>query len=75
MLKKMSVYTDLMAQKMHDEGKTASVFDIIFRSLWAGFRMYILRGGFLDGVVGLCLSGFHIFYTMVKYIKLYYFDK
>ena len=73
-LRKMSVYTDLMAEKMHNEGKTANVLrDIIFRPLWAGFRMYILRGGFLDGVVGLCQSGFHVFYTMVKYIKLYYY--
>jgi len=71
-LNKLNTYTDLMAEKLHEEGKTASVFDIIFRPFWAGFRMYILRGGFLDGVIGLCQAGFHAFYTMVKYIKLYY---
>ena len=74
-LNKLNTYTNLMATRMHEEGKTASVFDIIFRPLWAGFRMYILRGGFLDGVVGLSLTGYHICYTMVKYIKLYYYDK
>ena len=74
-LSKLNTYTDLMAARLREEGKTASVFDIIFRPLWAGFRMYILRGGFLDGVMGLCLSGYHAFYTLVKYIKLYYIDK
>ena len=37
--------------------------------------MYILRGGFLDGRIGFILSVFHYFYTMAKYVKLYYLDK
>ena len=74
-LAKMNTYTNLMATRMYEEGKRASVFDIIFRPLWAGFRMYILRGGFLDGVVGLCMSGFHVCYTFVKYVKLFYYEK
>ena len=37
--------------------------------------MYFLRAGFLDGVIGFVLSGFHYFYTMAKYVKLYYYDK
>lgn len=74
-LAKMNTYTNLMAARMYEEGKKASVFDIIFRPLWAGFRMYILRGGFLDGVVGLCMSGFHVCYTFVKYVKLFYYGK
>ena len=74
-LSKLNTYTSLMAKKMHDAGKTATLIDIIFRPLWAAFRMYILRGGFLDGLVGFILSGFHYSYTLAKYIKLYYYGK
>ena len=74
-LNKMNTYTNFMAKRMFEEGRRANFFDIIFRPLWAGFRMYILRGGFLDGAVGFIMSGFHAFYTMAKYVKLYYYDK
>ena len=74
-LAKMNTYTTLMAKKMHEAGKTANILDIIIHPAWAAFRMYVLRGGFLDGVVGFILSGFHYFYTMEKYVKLYYFGK
>ena len=74
-LDKMNTYTTLMAKRMYDSGKSASVFDIVFRPVWSMFRMYILRGGFLDGLIGFILSGFHCFYTLSKYVKLYYYGK
>ncbi len=72
---KLNFYTTLAAKKMYDAGKRANVFDMICHPFWAAFRMYFLRGGFLDGKIGFILSGFHYFYTMAKYVKLYYIDK
>ena len=72
---KFNTYTTLAAKKMVDQGKSANVIDIIFRPIWAWFRMYILRFGFLDGKIGFFLATFHFFYTMVKYVKLYYLRK
>ena len=60
---------------MHEAGKRANFFDMIAHPFWAAFRMYFLRGGFLDGAIGFILSGFHYFYTMAKYVKLYYIEK
>ena len=74
-LSKMNVYTTLAAQKMREQGKRATMFDILAHPLWAALRMYILRSGWRDGRVGLILSCFHFFYTMEKYVKLYYLDK
>ena len=37
--------------------------------------MYILRGGWRDGRIGFVLAAFHYFYTMAKYVKLYYLNK
>ena len=72
---KLNFYTTLAAKKMHEAGKRANFFDMIAHPFWAAFRMYFLRGGFLDGAIGFILSGFHYFYTMAKYVKLYYIEK
>lgn len=72
---KFNTYTTLAAKKMYEAGKRANFFDMIIHPFWAAFRMYFLRGGFLDGAIGFILAGFHYFYTMAKYVKLYYYDK
>lgn len=72
---KFNVYTTLTAKKMYEAGKRANLADIIFHPFWAAFRMYFLRGGFLDGEIGFILAGFHYFYTMAKYVKLYYIEQ
>ncbi len=72
---KMNNYSALMAKKMHDEGKTANFLDIIGRPCWAFLRMYILRGGFLDGLLGFVMAAFNSVYVMQKYVKLYYLGK
>ncbi len=72
---KFNVYTTLAAKKMRDAGKSANILDVIFHPLWAAFRMYFLRGGFLDGKIGFILATFHFFYTMAKYVKLWYIDE
>lgn len=72
---KLNFYTTLAAKKAHEQGKTAGLLDMILHPLWASFRMYVLRGGFLDGRIGFVLAGFHYFYTMAKYVKLFYYGK
>lgn len=69
---KFNSYTTLMAQKMREQGKRSSLVHIIFRPWWAFFRVYILQSGWRDGRIGFILSVFHFFYTMTKYVKLYY---
>lgn len=72
---KFDKYTSMMAKKMHEQGKRASLFDIVFRPAFGFFRAYILRAGFLDGELGLVFSVIHAYYTFVKYIKLRYIDR
>lgn len=70
---KFNNYTSLAAEKMAQKGKRAHFFgDIIVRPFFAFFKMYIIQLGFLDGKEGFILSVFHFFYTMAKYVKLYY---
>jgi len=71
--KKFNSYTELAAQENHKKGKQANFFgDILLRPFFAFFKMYILRSGWRDGKIGLIMAVFHFFYTMTKYVKLYY---
>lgn len=73
---KFNNYTTLAAEKYKDAGKSCYFFkDIIIRPAWAFFKVYILDRGFLDGKLGFILSVNHYFYTMTKYVKLYYLLK
>lgn len=75
-LNKLNNYTRLAAEKYKDKHKSCHfVKDIMLRPLWAFIKVYILNGGFLDGKMGWILSVNHYFYTMNKYVKLYYLYK
>ena len=72
---KFNQYTTMMADQMHKRGKKARFTDITFRP-WAGFlRFYVFKSGWRDGKIGFILAVFHFFYTMTKYVKLYYLQK
>ncbi|HYH02561.1 MAG TPA: glycosyltransferase family 2 protein, partial [Bacillota bacterium] len=72
---KFNHYTSLFASQGYKDGKRARWADIIVRPPWAFIRMYILKKGFLDGKIGFIMAVFHFFYTMAKYVKLYYLQK
>jgi glycosyltransferase involved in cell wall biosynthesis len=72
---KFNSYTTLMARKMYDQGRRGAIIHILFRPWWAFLKVYIFQSGWRDGRVGFILSAFHFFYTMVKYVKLYYIKK
>ncbi len=69
---KLEQYTDMMAGKMYEQGKSASLWDITLRPAYAFFRAYIIQRGALDGELGLVFSLLHGYYTFVKYLKLRY---
>ena len=73
---KLNKYTTLSAEKYKKANKSVSFLkDIVFRPFWAFLKMYLLQGGILDGKMGWVLSVNHYFYTMTKYVKLYYLYK
>ena len=72
-LNKLNNYTRLAALKYKANGKKCNfLLDIMLRPLWAFFKVYIINKGFLDGKMGWILATNHYFYTMNKYIKLYF---
>lgn len=71
--KKIDVYSRLAADRYLEEGKNCRfVRDVVFRPMWAFFKVYFLNLGFLDGKLGFIFSMNHYFYTMAKYVRYYY---
>lgn len=73
---KFNAYTKLAAKENYKRGKKAYFFsDIVLRPCYAFLKMYILRGGWMDGKMGFIMAAYHLFYTMTKYVRLYYMEK
>jgi hypothetical protein len=72
MIQKINQYTQAGARRLHDNGKQASLTKAVGHGLWALFRAYILKRGFLDGREGFIAAvsaGESAYY---KYLKLLY---
>lgn len=74
-LLKMDKYTTLSAKKLLAEGKSLTLFDLLFRPIAILFKMYLLKSGFLDGWQGFLLASFSSFHVFVKYAKLWHLRK
>jgi glycosyltransferase involved in cell wall biosynthesis len=69
-LTKMRRYTDLSSLQLFNKGRRFSLADITLRPLFAFFKTFVLRAGFLDGVAGLTVSAANCISVFVKYLKL-----
>jgi glycosyltransferase involved in cell wall biosynthesis len=67
---RMDRYSDLSAKQYRLEGKKVSWPEILFRTKFTFFKMWILQRGFLDGAKGLVLAVLYSYYTFIKYAKL-----
>lgn len=69
-IEKINNYTQLMAEKKISNGKTVSIFKIIFSPFFDFMKTYFFKLGFLDGIAGFYISVTGAFYTFLKYIKI-----
>lgn len=60
-------YSEKSAEILRRKGKKVKTFDIIFRPLWAFFKFFILKRGFLDGWRGFLISFSYAYFTLLKY--------
>lgn len=70
-LDKANRYSSAGAQGLLSKGKTASLGTALGHGLWAFFRTYFLRLGFLDGRMGLVLAISIAEGTYYRYLKLW----
>lgn len=55
-ISEINFYTTLRAEELHTQGVRSSMFQIIFYTKAKFIKVYIVKGGFLDGVPGLIYS-------------------
>ena len=67
---KFNQYTSLAAQSMFERNKRVGKAGALGHAVFTFIRDYLLRGGFLDGFMGLTMSMMASVYTFVKYLKL-----
>jgi len=73
-LAKMNHYTGLAARDMHDRGRRAGFWGMFLRPPLRFFQLYVLRGGFLDGLAGLQMAMLVAFTGFLKQARLWELD-
>jgi glycosyltransferase involved in cell wall biosynthesis len=66
---RMERYSSLAAEEIVRAGGNPGVITIVFKPLATFLKMYLLKGGFLEGYAGLLLSVLYAQYTFLKYAK------
>ncbi len=70
-LQRINEYTGIMARERWDQGKRATMFDIVLRPPFAFCKKYFLQKGFLDGRHGFVVCALAAYYVFCKYAKLW----
>jgi len=68
---RMNRYSDLGAATLRDRGKKPSLSKLLFSPPVTFLKLYVLKGGFLDGMRGLVVSAGSAYSTFLKYAKLW----
>lgn len=69
LIHKMQRYSTLGAHKLERNGKPVSMRTALIHGLWAFFRIYVLKLGFLDGWAGFVLALGNFEGTFYRYAK------
>ena len=69
-LDKQNRYTTLQAQALLDQGRSASVLQMVLSPLLRFIKFYFIRCGFLDGLPGLVHIAIGCFNSFIKYAKV-----
>ena len=64
-------FTTIAAAERVAAGRASSLLAMCFRPPWRFLRMYVLRGGFLDGRAGFVLATLAAYYVFVRYAKVW----
>jgi len=72
--KRMDERLGMVARQMHDRGKRARVWDLLFRPSLAFLKFYFLKRGFMDGSFGLLIAQKAAVSTQLKYAALWSFS-
>jgi glycosyltransferase involved in cell wall biosynthesis len=64
-------YADRFAQRAHGEGRRAGLWTIAAHTLARFVKAYVLKAGFLEGTLGITISGLQAYEVFQKYVRLW----
>ncbi len=70
-IKNIDRYSTLSAEELREKGVNPGMLTMVVHPLSTFFKMFFLRGGFMDGIHGLILAILYSYYTFLKYLKLW----
>ncbi len=70
-LRKSSSYADAFARDAIAKGRSSGPLTILIHTLARFFKAYVLKGGFLEGSLGLTISGLQAIQAFQKYVRLW----
>jgi hypothetical protein len=69
---KLNTYTTIMARDLHERGAArVGVGTLVCHPMARFCRMFLLKGGWREGVRGLLIASIGAFYVFAKYAKLW----
>ena len=74
-LNKITHYAELKAKNLYENGKTTTIFHLLFLPVFRFFTHYFLRLGFLDGFQGFMIARIQAYGVFVRYNKLWLMNK
>jgi glycosyltransferase involved in cell wall biosynthesis len=70
-MQRLQRYTSYQAEKWYREGRRASILKLLFNMPLRFLHAYVIRGGFLDGLVGFQVCALTGFYSFMKQARLW----
>lgn len=68
---KSNTYASSFATRAHANGRRAGFFTIAMHTLGRFLKAYVVKGGFLEGALGLTISGLQAYEVFQKYVRLW----
>lgn len=69
-LQQIDKFTEIAAHEIVKTGKRVTLITPLTHSIWTFVRIYIVRGGWLDGFAGFVVAFLSMVYAFVKYVKV-----
>jgi glycosyltransferase involved in cell wall biosynthesis len=70
-LRKSAGYADAFARDALAKGRRSGPLTILIHTVFRFFKAYVLKGGFLEGSLGLTISGLQAIQAFQKYVRLW----
>jgi hypothetical protein len=74
-VERIQAFSRVQAQQLFDQGRRATLSDLVFNPPGRFMRAYLLKRGFLDGIPGFVIAAATAFHVLLKYAKLWELER